>query len=74
MNNQHWHILTAYDRITEARTAAAHDRLVLAAENARHKPRQSGWWPLALLFRALTGTFGRRRPLLEPAHPAGQVR
>jgi hypothetical protein len=73
MSTHYFLTVRTYEKIAEARAEAAHDRLVLAAENARRKS-QFAWSPVAVLFRSLASVFGHGRPALEGPVPAGHAR
>ena len=52
-----------YEKIAEARAAAARDRLALEAERAGCQARQTAGSPLTQLLRTLADTFKLSRPV-----------
>lgn len=73
-NNYHWCEMTAYEKITGARRAAAHDRLAIVATRARRDAGQGMQSWFARLFQTLASGFGHSRPSLEATAPAGHAR
>ena len=67
MSKDNYYFLTmiAHEKIAEARRTAAHDRLVLIADNARRKNQQVAGSRRARLLRRLTAPFRHGRPVLE---------
>jgi hypothetical protein len=63
-NNYRWCEMVAYEKIAQARRAAAHDRLALTAESGLRDTRQAAGSPVAGLLRSLASAFGLRRPAL----------
>jgi hypothetical protein len=64
MSNYHYYKMMAHEKITEAWSAAARDRLALTATQSTREVQPCGRAPLAKLLWTLAGAFGLRRPAL----------
>jgi hypothetical protein len=73
-NNYRWCEMVAYEKIAQARRAAAHDRLALTAVSGRRDVRQAAVSPVAGLLRSLASAFGRGRSAQETMVPARHTR
>jgi len=68
-NNYHWCAMIAYEKIAQARRAAAHDKLALTAESGVRDVRQAAGSPVAGLLLSLASAFGRGRRAQETMVP-----
>jgi hypothetical protein len=73
MHNDHWYKAAMYEKIAEARRVAAHDRLVLTADNARREAQQAAGSPFArLVWMLATYSGGAVRRWRERSRPVEQ--
>lgn len=72
-NDCHWCEMFAYEKIAAARRSAAHDRLAVAAVQAKRGAGQGAPSRYVGLLRVLANALGHGRPVLERKIPTGQA-